>query len=183
VDFLLAEGVPPGRIGVIGFSLGAVVAILGSADEPAVGAVVADSPYAEARHMILPEAERETGIPAALFRPFVPGMTTAARFVYGIDVDELRPAVTVSRYRYPLWLSHGSADQRIPLREGLAVWRAAPAGTHLAVWPGVAHVAGYTTEPARYVRDVVRYLTSRIGPGSPRSPGPRRGRAPSARPR
>lgn len=180
VDFLLADGVPPGRVGAIGFSLGAVVVLLGSVDDPAVGAVVADSPYAAARHMILPEAERETGLPAALFRPFVPGMTTAARLLYGIDVNELRPAHAAARYPYPIFLSHGSADERIPLSEGRQVWELAPPGSRLVVWPGVTHVQGYATEPARYVDGVVAYLSGRIGPGAPRSSSPPPAPAPSA---
>jgi len=179
VDFLLAENVPPGRIGAIGFSLGAVVVILGAVDDPAIRAVVADSPYAAARNLILPEAERETGLPAALFRPFVPGMTAAARLLYGIDVDALRPEHAVAGLDYPVLVSHGSDDARIPVEEGRRVWEMAPPGSRLAIWPGVTHVRGYATEPARYVHDVVAYLTERIGTGAPRSSAPPPAPAPS----
>jgi dienelactone hydrolase len=48
VDYLLAQGYRSGRIGVLGASIGASAALLAAAEEPAVRAVVADSPRIEA---------------------------------------------------------------------------------------------------------------------------------------
>ena len=62
-DFLARKGVPPGLIGLVGFSMGASTAILAAAQEPAFGALVADSPYAKAYELIAHEAARKTVLP------------------------------------------------------------------------------------------------------------------------
>ena len=62
-DFLVQRGIPPERIGVIGFSMGASTSILGVAEEPAIRAVVVDSPYANASELIAQETARKTVFP------------------------------------------------------------------------------------------------------------------------
>jgi len=46
-DYLLAQGVPAGHIGVVGTSLGAATSLLAAGLEPRIKAIWADSPYAD----------------------------------------------------------------------------------------------------------------------------------------
>ena len=62
-DFLAGRGVLQGRIGLVGFSMGAATGVLAAAQEPGIGALVADSPYAKASDLIAHEAARKTVFP------------------------------------------------------------------------------------------------------------------------
>jgi dipeptidyl aminopeptidase/acylaminoacyl peptidase len=52
VEFLLSRGIPAGRIGLHGTSYGAAAALLAAAEIPQVGAIVADSAFADVRDLV-----------------------------------------------------------------------------------------------------------------------------------
>jgi dienelactone hydrolase len=57
VDYLRAQGYAAGHIGVIGASMGACAALMAAAEEPAIAAVVADSPRRDLRSVVQRPAE------------------------------------------------------------------------------------------------------------------------------
>lgn len=164
VDLLRARGVPDGRIGVIGNSMGGAVAILAAALEPAIGAVVADSPYARAEDLVPQETARATGVPAWSVVPFVPGMRVAARLVFGIDLAALAPEAAAARLDLPLLLIHGTADTRVPAAHSERIRRASR-NPRTVLWlvPGAGHVEAYEVAPEEYVARVLAYFERQLG--------------------
>src|SRR5207247_5020959 len=78
VDWLLERGYDAGRIGVLGASMGASTALLACAEETAIGALVADSPFADFGTMIERQYRRLSGgLPAFL----LPGALGCARLL------------------------------------------------------------------------------------------------------
>ena len=82
VDWLLQRGVAPGRIGVLGLSLGAAAAIGAAAEEPAIGALVLDSGFADINTLIGEQWEKASGLP----RPFLYSALLMARIMTGVDL-------------------------------------------------------------------------------------------------
>ena len=85
-DFLVARGVHPEHIGVIGFSMGAATSVLGVSQDPGIRALVADSPFANASDLIAQEVSRKTPVPKWLVPLFIPGTVLAADMLHDIKL-------------------------------------------------------------------------------------------------
>jgi len=163
-DLLLQEGVPPGRIAFLGVSLGGAVALLASATEPRVQAVVADSAFARLTDLVVQEVRRRTDLPDPLVPLFVPGMVGMARLRFGIDIRALAPEEAVARLPYPILVIHGTEDDRIPPEHGQRLAHASP-HPDTALWrvPGARHARTFRTAPDEYLERVAHYLSARLG--------------------
>ncbi len=162
-DFLVQKGVPPDRIGLLGFSMGAGVSLLAAAEEPAIRAVVADSPFADVSDLIVQETDRKTDIPKEIIPAFVPGAKLLAKLLYDIDVGALIPEDAVKRLPYPILVIHGTADTRIPFEHGVRVYKAAHPESRIWLVDNVKHTDAFQDLPDQYVEKVVDYFESRFG--------------------
>ena len=158
-DYLVEKrGASPGRIGLLGFSLGAATSIMAAALEPGFAAVVADSPFADAADMVTEEAARKSPVPSWLAPIFVPTSKLIADAIYGISIGELVPERDVAVLDYPVLVIHGEKDERVPIEQGERVVAAGPPGTFLWRVPEIAHVDAFTTHPEEYTERVLEYL-------------------------
>src|SRR5207237_2656075 len=69
-------------VGTIGFSLGAATALNSAPDHPEMGAIVADSSFADLQQLLEVEIPKESGLPSI----FVPGLLMASRWIYDMDL-------------------------------------------------------------------------------------------------
>ncbi len=161
-DYLVGRGIGSGRIGLMGFSMGAATSILAAAEEPRIIAVAADSPFADASDLIAREAARKTPISGWLTPLFMPATKLMSNWIYGIDIGALVPEQAVAGLGYPVLVIHGIADERIPWRQGQRVASAAAAGSSIWLVPGVDHVDAFLTHPDEYVKRVSEYFDSRF---------------------
>lgn len=173
VDFLRFGPVPfhelprPRIIGAWGVSMGAATLILAAAREPAIAAVVADSPYAD----VVPLLEREVpkrNVPTA----FTLGALLAAQIVYGVDYFGSKPVDAIGRLApRPLLLIHGLSDQYVPLANSDALFSAAtvPANAHVTRWlvPGATHAQAFPRNKTEYLTRVVAFFDQALGPDAP----------------
>ncbi len=117
VDLLLARGFKPGRIGVHGSSYGAATALLAAAAIPELGAVVADSAFADVRDLMDREIAKKTGVPLPVVKLLRPGIELVAQLRYSLDFDAIPPVRAVPQIApRPILFIHGSEDQRIPVK-------------------------------------------------------------------
>ena len=161
-DYLLRRGVDTGRVGLIGFSMGAATSIMAAAQEPGIIAVAADSTYANASELIAREAARKTPIPGWLTPVFMPAAKLMANGIYGIDIGSLVPEESVADLGYPVLVIHGTEDKRIPLEQGQRVADAAKEGSSIWLVPEVDHVDAFLTHPDEYTERVNEYFSSRF---------------------
>lgn len=157
-DFLVQQGVPSNTIGVLGFSLGAGIAILGASKEPGIRALVADTPYANVTDLITQEVARTTPIPEWIIPVFIPGTTLAARLMYGIRIGQLTPETYVGEIDYPIYVIHGEDDTRIPFEHAVRVHQSAHPASSLWIVPNIEHVDAFTTLPKEYTSRVTEYF-------------------------
>ena len=148
-----SRGIGVGRIGVWGQSFGGAAALLAAADLPEVGAVVSDAAFYDVRPLLDSEIHARTGLPPI----FTPGLATAVRLFYGLDLDVIPPVLAVPRIApRPILLIHGTADPRIPVEHAYHL-RAATRGPADELWlvPGAGHVLSFATEPEAYAAKVL----------------------------
>ena len=117
VDLLLGRGFEPGRIGIHGTSYGAATALLAAAAIPEIGAVVADSAFANVREVMDREIQKRTGLPARLVMLLRPGLALVAKLLYGLDFDAIAPERAVPDIApRPILFIHGRRDAVIPVK-------------------------------------------------------------------
>lgn len=159
VTCLARRGIPAGRIGLHGHSFGGGIALLSAAAIPDVAAVLADSPFADARPLLSHEL-RLRGLPSLL----TPGIVAFVHCRYGLDFDAMPPARAMAQIApRPVLLIHGTADDRIPIAHSFRLKAASPdAGVELWVVPGAGHVQAFNVEPAAYAERMLRFFDRAI---------------------
>lgn len=165
-DWLIGQGLLPGKIGLLGISMGASISLLAGAREPGIAAVVADSPFTDIRDMIGSELPRRGPVPSWLAPMFIPGTTLAARVFYSIDLSRIVPEKAIGNLGYPVFLIHCLGDERIFPEHSRRLQRASPSSV-LWLAPGKEHGQAFKTFPREYLRRVSDYLHQRFSASTP----------------
>ena len=132
--FLNAQGIGPGRIVLVGESLGTGVAVRLAADQAAmspVAALVLEAPYTS------------TADVAARAYPWLP--------VRWLMLDQYRSLDVIGQINTALFVFHGEADRTIPFDLGLKLFEAAPAPKEFLPASGRGHEAIY--DPAVWMQE------------------------------
>jgi len=160
VTFLESRGFQPGRIDIHGGSYGAATALLSTAAIPEVAAVVADSPFADARDLLNREIRRRTGLPEI----FGPGVTFFGSAEYGLDLNAIPPLKAMPAIApRPILLMHGTADQRIPYEHSERLLAASAPGTaDLWLVEGVGHTRAFYQYTDQYVARVIQFFDRQL---------------------
>lgn len=152
-DWLQARGFGPGRVGVLGVSMGAAAAIGAASEDPAIGALVADCSYAE----IYPLMQQHWGEASGLPDAFLPSTLFVGRFIVGHDLTQARPADEIGDVAAPTLIIHGAADAFTPVANGRQLAAAAPQAEYWEV-PGAGHAGSYLADPAGYAERVAAFF-------------------------
>ena len=155
-DFVLARGLPAGRIGIWAQSFGTLAALLGAPDLPEIGALALDSAIADVRPLLDSEISRQTGAPPV----FTPGVTVFAGWLYGLDLDAIPPVKAVPRIApRPLLFVHGDADDRVPVEHSRRL-KALARGPADELWvvADAGHVLAFETQPEEYAARLLRFF-------------------------
>jgi fermentation-respiration switch protein FrsA (DUF1100 family) len=148
------------RIGVIGFSLGAVTALLAAAEDQDIAAVVSDSSYADLNDLMEPEFEKRTKAPLIFLHPIL----FMIKILYGVDFAAIRPVAVVSEIKpRPILFIHGSADTTIPVSHASRLFEAAEnPQDELWVVPDAGHTQAYKMHPAEYMQKVTDFFNAAL---------------------
>ena len=160
VDWLLAQGFRPGAIGVLGESMGGATSIFATAEEPAIGALVTDSSFADLNRVLQVEFPKRSGLPAF----FLPGAYLMGRVITGEDLSRARPVDRIGAIApRPVLLIHGTADDYISSEHVRLLSQAAPSAQ---VWmvDSATHVQAYEKDPQTYLDSVTRFFLSSLKP-------------------
>jgi fermentation-respiration switch protein FrsA (DUF1100 family) len=154
VDFLLARGFAPGRIGVFGQSMGAAATVFAAADEPAIAAVITDCGFADIGPIMEREWKRTTGLPNL----FMPATRVASRLLLGFDMGMSRPVAAIGRIApRPMLIIHSQEDTLVPAADAMMLKGAMP-GAELWIIPGIDHVEGYKQNPLEFTHRIGEFF-------------------------
>ncbi len=152
---------PGAIIGVLGYSMGAAVAIMGSARRSEVCAVVADSPFATHWGVVEYNFKRVARLPAA---PFVFLADRLMAWRAGYRFREVEPLRDVARIApRPLFLIHGLEDQTIAPLDSQLLFEAAGEPKELWLVEGMGHCCAYFKDRSAYSRRVAMFFAEYLG--------------------
>jgi fermentation-respiration switch protein FrsA (DUF1100 family) len=152
------------RIGVVGFSMGAVAAIQAAAQCTDIAAVVADSAYASFLDAARYSFHLVAGLPHF---PVAPVAMRWAKWMVHVDATQLRPVDVIGRIGpRPILLTHGTLDEIVPLRHARILFAAAEEPKELWIVPGAHHVGARDGDPDGYFDRVEHFVRQALTPTS-----------------
>lgn len=148
------------KIGVLGCSMGAVVAIIGAAKNPAIKAVVADSGFYSFEKTVTRFAKLFYGLPKY---PFVPPAIWFAQVRAGFLAHEADPMKYIGRISpRPIFIIGGAQDVRIPPENQQQLFSAAGEPKQLWIVPEAHHLEARSLFPREYEKQVIEFFDKYI---------------------
>lgn len=122
-DFLIRQGADVSKIGILGNSMGAAMAIEYAARNPQLSAVVSVSGFSSLQDTINVSVEYFTGLPAF---PFAPAIASWAEFILGMEVEQVNATKAAAKLcQTPLLVMQGGADTVVSVASGEWIYEAA----------------------------------------------------------
>jgi pimeloyl-ACP methyl ester carboxylesterase len=150
----VATRYPDRRIYMVGFSMGAAVAIVEAASDPLVAGVAADAPYCNLGVVTDLWVSREAKLPLGPLALFY------ARSLLGLPADPNFGPCMLKRFNKPLLVVHEEHDPLVTRVEAEKIASLSPCGKLLEV-PGVGHVdAVETLGVEKFVDTVLEYFSN-----------------------
>ncbi|HUT97279.1 MAG TPA: alpha/beta hydrolase [Dehalococcoidales bacterium] len=154
VDYVVGLGFED--IGVLGFSIGAVTAIMTAAEDDDIDAIISDSAYADLNDMLEPQFCQRTSFPKFFLRPLL----FMVKMMYGIDFTAVKPVEVVGDIApRPIFFIQGELDDTVPVAHAYSLLEASNNPLNeLWVVPDVNHVEAYMTYPEEYMERVTAFF-------------------------
>jgi fermentation-respiration switch protein FrsA (DUF1100 family) len=153
--------IPGARIGLLGYSMGAVVSLLGAAGEPGVEALVLDSPFSDLRSLLVENVRRRARLPGT---PFVWLASLMLRLRTGSRLADCSPlAVLSSLEPRPLFFIHGGADQITSVNHSRRLYDAYRGPREIWIVQGAPHTGAYFADRPLYVERVAGFFARNLG--------------------
>lgn len=153
------QRMPDGKVGLIGYSMGASVSILLAARAPEIQAVVADSPFTGISEVVAHGVARYH-LPTRAVVSLADALTG---WRYGYRFGAVRPIEAVAAVSpRPLLLIHGSADSLIPVSHAHELFHVARDPKELWIIPDVEHCGGYFADRRAYVERMVAFFDKNL---------------------
>jgi pimeloyl-ACP methyl ester carboxylesterase len=163
----VSDRVPGARVGLLGYSMGGVVAILGGADAR-VAAIVTDSAFGSQREVLAHAAERDA---RRVFKGWVPGQAFLPAMEWWHrrsgkpGFGEIAPIDRLAALAgKPLLFIHGTRDRWIPLEQARRLIEAAPEPREAWLVEGAIHCGAYFVDRAAYCERVASFFARHLGP-------------------
>ncbi len=156
VDFALTRpGVDPGRVAVLGLSIGGAASIHAAAHDRRIRAVVTAGAFADPRDsLVMP------GRWSFLLRPALPLAFRYIEWRIGARFAEIAPEAVIARAAARFLIVHGDADAVIPVAQAYRLARAGGERAELWIMPGRGHSdthlePGYPERLAAFLRQTL----------------------------
>jgi uncharacterized protein len=144
-----------GPIGLMGTSMGAAVAIQVAALDSRVSSIVAESGFASLRKVYDAYQKRMTKIPWHYLRNLV---IKRSEQIAHFKASLVSPAESVKNVHVPIFILHGTADNKIPSSASELVFRNANEPKELWLIPGAKHNDMVDIGGEEYFTRIVRFF-------------------------
>jgi len=149
------------RIGLLGYSMGAVVSMLGGAGEPSIEAFVLDSPFSDLRLLLEENVSRVIHLPAS---PVVALTGLLFRLRSGHRLADSSPLAMLGALEpRPLFFIHGGADATTGVHHSRLLHDRYRGPREIWVVQGAPHTGAYFADRELYVERVAAFFGRHLG--------------------
>lgn len=129
------------KIGLLGFSMGASVALMTASIDKRISVVVADSPFSSMPDAVARYARLYYGFPKF---PMVDIALLFTRLRLGVDLNDFSPVKFISKISpRPVFIIQGGKDLRMPVKEGRVLFEKAGEPKYLWIAEKAEHMTAY----------------------------------------
>ncbi|MCZ8512791.1 alpha/beta fold hydrolase [Paenibacillus filicis] len=154
VDWMMAQH--PGKLALVGYSMGASTALLTAAEDPAVTGVIADSPFNHLTHYLQDNLPVWSHLPNI---PFTPLILEILPRLTGFDPDQVDALSAVDRiYPRPVLFIHSTDDTSMPYMNSESMWEKHKDRFEFWKTSGAGHAKSYPKMPKEYVEHLNDFL-------------------------
>ncbi len=147
-----------------GFGMGAALALIVAARDPAIAGVIADSPFVSMRSHLRHEHRHWPELVFLL-------ATLIARLFLRADIDAVSPIRVIPRLRQPVLYIHAEDDPEVPVEHTLNLGAASlNAGDRIWISSAGGHCRTYLSDPATYLAACIEHIDSVVSPRRPVAP-------------
>lgn len=174
VDYLYERGKQGEKIGLLGFSMGAVASIEAAGQDPRIDIIIADSPIRDLKlfitndleslssslKSILKNLDAEQYYAILKFLPFKEEAITLIYRFHGVEIDQVSPMNTVKTFtKQPLLLIHGKCDRYISYTNSEKIFRLANNNkTDIWLTENADHIQSLNRYPDEYLKKLEGFL-------------------------
>ncbi|MGH7881345.1 MAG: alpha/beta hydrolase [Candidatus Dormibacteraceae bacterium] len=149
------------QIGLLGYSMGAAVSLLVAARDPALSALVLDSPFGDAGQFLSENIGRRLHLPGA---PFRAAMALWLWLRHGVRLSNSSPRRVLAQVEpLPLFFIQGGDDRITTARQVRQLYDAYRGPREIWLVPGAAHCAAYWVDRPLYVERVAGFFARQLG--------------------
>jgi fermentation-respiration switch protein FrsA (DUF1100 family) len=149
------------RIGLLGYSMGAVVSLLGGAGEPGVQALVLDSPFSDLQSLMVENVRRASKLPGSPL-VWLAGLMLWLRTRSWISECSPRDVLSSLEPR-PLFFVHGGADDITSVNHSRRLYDAYRGPREIWIVQGAPHTGAYFADRPLYVERVAGFFARHLG--------------------
>jgi dipeptidyl aminopeptidase/acylaminoacyl peptidase len=149
------------KIGLLGYSMGAVVSMLGAAGEPGVQALVLDSPFSDLRSSLIENVRHASKLPGSPF-VWLAGVMFFMRTRHRISECSPRDVLSALEPR-PLFFIHGGADDITSVNHSRRLYDAYRGPREIWIVQGAPHTGAYFADRPLYVERVAGFFARHLG--------------------
>jgi uncharacterized protein len=153
--------IPSARIGLLGYSMGAVVSLLGAAGEPGVQALVLDSPFSDLRRLLVENVRAVSRLPGTPF-VWLAGVMFWLRTRCSMSACRPIDVLTALEPR-PLFFIHGGADDITNVNHSRRLYDAYRGPREIWIVQGAPHTGAYFADRPLYVERVAGFFARHLG--------------------
>jgi fermentation-respiration switch protein FrsA (DUF1100 family) len=162
------ERVAGARIGLVGFSMGASLALLAAARDDSVAAVIADCPFTSAADVVADHVRRYLPWGSA---PVLAAAEALIAQRYGYRLSDVCPLAAVERIApRALLLVHSTEDTMVSLAHAHKIFAAAGQPKELWIHEGSEHCGAYFADRATYVERAAAFFAKHLTPETTTAP-------------
>jgi len=173
VDWLEARGYQPGKIGVLGYSLGGGSVVYAAAEDEDIGAIWLDSTYADIGTVVKHAWVSATGLPQV----FYASTKAMIRLFYGYDIAASRPIDQIETVApRPIYLAQcqddpfvtmSQMDELLAAAQNTQTWVIAncdfaSSGVDVPENTVNNHAIGYVLQPEEYTQKVIQFFNENL---------------------
>lgn len=152
---------PNARIGLLGYSMGAVVSLLGAAGEPGVQALVLDSPFSDLRKLLVENVRAAIKLPGGPF-VWMAGLMFWLRTRCSLSGCSPIEVLSALEPR-PLFFIHGGADDITSVAHSRRLYDAYRGPREIWIVQGAPHTGAYFADRPLYVERVAGFFARHLG--------------------
>lgn len=154
IDWIKAQH--PGKIGLLGFSMGASTALAAAAEEPAVAGIVADSPFNKLDSYLNENLSVWSHLPNFPFTPLIMNMLPPMLGIQPDQVDGFKAVDAI--YPRPILFIHSANDPSIPPGNSESLWEKHKDRFELWTTNAEGHARNYPPQKQEYADRVSAFF-------------------------